>query len=111
MKMNDYQDFAGITANKDLDPIVDFAVLALGIAGEAGEVADLVKKIVGHGHDFDRKKFVKELGDVLWYVAVIAKKKGITLEEIADMNIKKLASRYPEGFSVEASKNRKPEDV
>jgi len=49
----------------------DLQVLQLGLVGEAGEVADLIKKIKGHGHSPDPEKLIKELGDVLWYVAVL----------------------------------------
>ncbi len=86
------------------------AVMGLGVAGEAGEVADLIKKIVGHDHELDKIKLVKELGDVLWYVAIAAGLIGYELSEVADLNIKKLRERYPNGFSSQASINRKAEE-
>lgn len=79
---------------------------ALGVAGEAGEVADLVKKHVGHGHPLDRDKLAKELGDVLWYVAALAHDVGLDLSTVAALNIEKLKRRYPDGFSTERSINR-----
>lgn len=79
----------------------------LGIAGEVGEVADLVKKSLFHGHKIDQESIKKELGDVLWYMAQLARLAGITLEDVAVANIEKLKERYPDGFSVEASINRK----
>ena len=79
---------------------------ALGLAGEAGEVADLINKHLGHGLDLDLEKVREELGDVLWYVAGLAQVLGLTLSEIAHENINKLERRYPEGFSHEASRNR-----
>lgn len=82
------------------------AINALGVAGEAGEVADLVKKHVGHGHALDRDKLAKELGDVLWYVAALAHDIGIDLSTVAALNIEKLRRRYPDGFSTERSINR-----
>ncbi len=82
------------------------AVLALGVAGEAGEVADLIKKHVGHGHQLDKDKLVKELGDVLYYVATLADAVGVPLSEVAAKNIAKLRVRYPDGFSTERSLNR-----
>jgi NTP pyrophosphatase (non-canonical NTP hydrolase) len=88
----------------------DLAISGLGIAGEAGEVADLLKKICGHGHRVDadtRTKLRKELGDVLWYISDLSSLLGFTLEEVAADNIYKLKQRYPEGFSSEASQNRK----
>lgn len=84
-----------------------YCIFALGLTGEAGEAADLIKKVFGHGHSLDRDKLLLELGDVLWYVAALAKTAGSSLEEVADLNIGKLRARYPDGFSTEHSVNRK----
>lgn len=100
-----YQVAALRTAHDDQSS-QELAIRALGLAGEAGEVVELVKKYLGHGHDFDRDKLSKELGDVLWYVATLADACGLDLAEIAQKNIDKLKARYPEGFSHEASRNR-----
>lgn len=86
-----------------LDPHIDLAVLGLGIAGESGEVADHIKKHVGHGHNLDREKVAKELGDTLWYISAIAQRIDYKLSEIMDMNMQKLRKRYPNGFSVSDS--------
>jgi len=82
------------------------AVFGLGLTGEAGEVADLLKKVIGHGHAVEHKKLIAELGDVLWYVAALANTFGLSLSEIADANEAKLRARYPDGFSYEASRRR-----
>ena len=84
----------------------DKAILGLGIAGEAGEVADLIKKELGHGHPADVDKIAKELGDVLWYIATLANEYGLSLSDVASRNIVKLKERYPDGFSSERSVNR-----
>jgi len=84
----------------------DFANKALGLCGEAGEVAELLKKHLYHGHPLDREKLRNELGDVLWYVATLASDLGIPLSDVASGNVDKLRRRYPEGFSVERSVNR-----
>ena len=103
MKMNEYQELASRTRNPHKEELVNYA---LGIAGEAGEVADLVKKARFHGHAIDKETVAKELGDVLWYVSNLARLAGVDLEDVAAMNIEKLKKRYPEGFSTEASQNR-----
>jgi NTP pyrophosphatase (non-canonical NTP hydrolase) len=72
-----------------------------------GELANKAKKVMWHGHAFDETEFVDELGDCLWYFSEIATTLGLDLSDIAEFNIDKLKSRYPEGFSEEASVNRK----
>lgn len=79
---------------------------ALGLAGEAGEVADTVKKAVFHQHGLDRDELIKELGDVLWYVAALCSKLDTPMSEVMERNIAKLKKRYPEGYSADASKAR-----
>ena len=76
---------------------------ALGLAGEAGEVAELVKKGIYHRHGLDVAKVANEIGDVLWYCAAICTILGLDLDEIANANIAKLWERYPEGYSDAAS--------
>lgn len=106
-----YQSMAVSTMAKEPDDFrTRLAICGLGLAGESGEVADHIKKYVGHGHDLDVAKVNKECGDLLWYVAVIAHVLGLKLSEITAANIEKLRKRYPNGFSSEASKNRKPGD-
>lgn len=83
----------------------------LGANGEAGELADLLKKHLFHGHPFDKEHFIKECGDVLFYLALIAESLDTTLEEVAITNNKKLWERYPDGFEVEKSLCRKEGDV
>lgn len=79
---------------------------ALGLTGEAGEVSDMIKKHIFHGHDLNRDELVKELGDCAWYLALLCNAIGISLEDVLITNIEKLKRRYPEGFSSEASINR-----
>ena len=113
MRFDEYQSKSQETAGKFSEEERNFWILisALGLAGEAGEVADYMKKVYGHGHEFDPVKLKKELGDVLWYIADVSSKYGFSLDEIAALNIQKLAKRYPDGFESQKSINRKPEDT
>lgn len=78
----------------------------LGLCGESGEVVELFKKHIAHGHELDTAKLAKELGDVLWYISAIATGLDLSLDDIAQANIDKLKVRYPDRFSVERSINR-----
>jgi len=104
--LDDYQQLALRTAGNHGDFERTLIYTALGLNGEAGETAELVKKTFFHGHDLEADKLKKELGDVLWYVAVMAKAMDWSLDEVAQDNIDKLARRYPEGFSAERSRRR-----
>ncbi len=79
---------------------------ALGLAGEAGEVANHVKKGIFHQHGIELEKLKNEIGDTLWYAAALCTTLGLDLSEIMQTNIKKLEMRYPNGFNVEDSKRR-----
>lgn len=105
-ELNDYQEKALRTWNSAATKEMRLSNFALGTSGEAGEVSDIVKKHIHHNHPLDADELIKELGDIMYYLAVGAHELGYTLQEIAEININKLAKRYPEGFSVEASINR-----
>lgn len=83
----------------------------LGAAGESGELADLLKKELFQGHPYDREHYIKECGDVLYYLGLLAEALDTTLEEIAETNNRKLWERYPDGFSVDKSLHRKTGDI
>jgi NTP pyrophosphatase (non-canonical NTP hydrolase) len=108
MNFTQYQNLSQTTAGhlNGGDPKLNLGISTLGIVGEAGEVSELVKKYIGHGHPIDIDKVTKELGDVLWYIADVAAQLGIDLDDIACRNIHKLKMRYPEGFSYLDSINR-----
>lgn len=105
MDANEYQREALVTAGQDENTRPMYT--ALGLAGEAGEIADLTKKWLYHNHPYDARKFLDELGDLQWYLAMSAKAHGFTLEEVMTSNIQKLRERYPNGFTSERSINRK----
>ena len=65
-----------------------------------------MKKHLAQGHELDREKLAKELGDIAWYLAETAYALEMPLEDILQANIDKLKKRYPEGFSAERSINR-----
>lgn len=95
-------------------PITNGVNMVLGLCGETGEIADIVKKVEFHGHPLDKatlNKIKLELGDVLWYVAMMSKHLDLKLSDVATSNQEKLENRYPDGFSPEKSINRKPEDA
>lgn len=79
---------------------------ALGLFGEGGEVADIIKKAYMQGHPLDKAHIAEELGDVCWYVAETATALGYSVEEIMRGNIDKLRRRYPDGFEAGRSINR-----
>jgi NTP pyrophosphatase (non-canonical NTP hydrolase) len=106
MNLDEYQRLALRTAGHREDVQRVLTYTALGLTGESGEVAETIKKTFYHGHPLDKEALSKELGDVLWYLAVMADGLGLSLEQIAAENIKKLRARYPEGFSEERSRNR-----
>lgn len=105
MNANEYQQAALRTANE----LNKFDLLLngiLGLCGETGEVADLIKKARYQGHIIDLDKIAEELGDVCWYIAITAQAIDYKLEDILEMNIAKLKSRYPDGFDAERSIHR-----
>lgn len=106
---NEYQMACMSSAAKSKNKMDQLIISALGLTGESGEFADLIKKVIGQGHKFNKEKLVKEIGDVLWYCSLAADALKIDLAEIASHNIEKLKKRYPNGFSTENSINRKKE--
>ena len=88
----------------------ELSLCGMGLAGEAGEVCDTLKKVVHHGRALDRAKVVEEMGDVLWYLAHLANVLGVTLDDVAQANIVKLRKRYPNGFTTADSIARRDEE-
>ena len=107
-----YTDLALKTLNKDVFEQKDLILNAsLGLSGEVGEVNDIIKKYMYHGHNLDddtKEKIILELGDVCWYVALMAWAIDKTkFEDVLNKNIAKLEKRYHGEFSTEKSINRK----
>lgn len=99
MELNEYQKAALSTAIYPNDYNISY--LALAICGEAGELADKVKKVIrdknGQFYIADLSAIALELGDILWYVANLAKVLGYDLSDIAQMNIEKINGRVERG--------------
>lgn len=106
MDANKYQTLAMTTLNKDLNKKDILINAVMGLCGESGEAIDIVKKHLHQGHELDKEKLIKELGDIAWYLAEAAYALDVDLSSVLEGNINKLKARYPEGFSVDKSINR-----
>ncbi|MFN2566842.1 MAG: nucleoside triphosphate pyrophosphohydrolase family protein [Gemmatimonadaceae bacterium] len=106
MTLDEYQQAAARTMNAGLSDAERLVDAAAGLSEEAGEVLGLVRKHVYMQHPLDRERLTRELGDALWCLAAAASCTGLTLDAVATANIQKLARRYPNGYSAEASRTR-----
>ena len=106
MTISEYQELAMRTVNKEMSKKDMLINGVMGLCGESGEAIDIVKKHLAQGHEIDKDKLIKELGDIAWYLAEMATVLDIELEEVFVRNIEKLKKRYPEGFDKEKSLNR-----
>ena len=126
MNGNEYQNLAMRTndgkATLRLENVVDCNDLmvcdvggilnaCLGLSGEVGEFSDMIKKWIFHEKELDIKHAKKELGDIMWYIAMMCHSLNWDLDEIMQMNIDKLQARYPYGFDTDRANNRKNGDV
>ena len=106
MTVNEYQKLAMTTLNPALDKKDVLINGVMGLCGESGEAIDIVKKWLAQGHELDKTKLAKELGDIAWYLAETAYALDLSLEDVFRGNIEKLKNRYPEGFDTNRSVNR-----
>lgn len=106
MTINEYQKLAMTTLNPELSKKDVLINGVMGLCGESGEAIDIVKKWLAQGHELDREKLAKELGDICWYLAETATAQDLSLEDIMAANIEKLKQRYPEGFDSRRSIHR-----
>lgn len=116
MHLSQYQILAmrtrGIYQGRKLTPMEEQLMAgAFGLCGESGEFIDALKKFFFHNKPIPDETLLKEIGDVLWYIALICDAKGWNMDTVAGKNIEKLMARYPEGFSFEAANNRKEDSV
>jgi NTP pyrophosphatase (non-canonical NTP hydrolase) len=98
LSFDDFQHAALRTTNPALAPDERLLDAAAGLAEEAGEVLGLVRKRVFQQRAASAERFIEELGDVLWCLAVTADSLGLSLSTIAAANVRKLAQRHPRGF-------------
>ncbi|MEK7624417.1 MAG: nucleoside triphosphate pyrophosphohydrolase family protein [Patescibacteria group bacterium] len=109
MTFEEYQKISRETAIYP-DKDKNFIYPTLGLAGEAGEIAEKIKKVLrdksGIVDEETRKEISKELGDVLWYLSQLATEMELSLEEIASLNIEKLKSRKERGALHGSGDNR-----
>lgn len=91
LTLNDYQARAETTAGYPRETALAYVLLGLG--GEVGELQNKYKKVLRGDKPLNREDLVAELGDVLWYVAMLAKELGVTLEDVGEQNLQKLAQR------------------
>lgn len=114
MRTNDRQSERRLLTAVVTTPAIDLSGVlngCLGLSGEVGEVMDMVKKWVFHEKPLDETHLKKEIGDVVWYVAMLCESFGYDLDEILQMNVDKLKARFPEGFDPDKANNRKDGDV
>lgn len=134
MKASEYQNLAMRTNNNnateqlrnliapDIDRAIDEGLrsderigqilnASLGLSGEVGEFNDMLKKWIFHEKPLDEEHLKKELGDICWYIAMMADSFGWNLDDILQMNVDKLKARYPEGFDTARANNRSEGDV
>ena len=103
MRVNEYQELAMATLNPELNKKDVLINSVMGLCGESGEAIDIVKKWLAQGHELDKERLTKELGDIAWYLAEAATALDLPLEQILQANIDKLKKRYPDGFEVKRS--------
>jgi len=110
MTFDEYQQKALTTVLSTNDGFKDLLHWVLGVNGEAGEIAEKIKKIIrdkqGQLSEEDKTELVKEIGDVLWYLAVLAHQLGASFDSIANQNIEKLQSRQQRGKLQGSGDNR-----
>ncbi len=106
MNLKEYQELCAKTAKKFETPKEEIMTWGLGITGEAGDIAGCIKKTFAH--DNDQRQGIKEnLGDTLWYMAMICNFFNWDMEEVLNQNIEKLKARYPKGeFTIEDAKRK-----
>ena len=112
--MNTYSDFVASIVKPGEDIVNEISPdkaqlihYALGVAGEAGELVDAIKKSTMYNQELDRENVVEELGDIMFYITALVDLLGIDKNYVIQHNIEKLSKRYADGYSNKAAKERK----
>lgn len=90
------------TSTGDISPRIEHA--SMGITTEAGEIMDAIKKSKIYGQKLDKTNLIEEIGDMMWYLAIMSDALGVSFESIWDKNIRKLKIRFPEKYTHELAK-------
>ena len=106
MNLKDYQKICQQTAKKFKDKNLEIATWGLGVSGEAGDIASCIKKYYAHQNKEVKDGIKENIGDMLWYTAMVCNHFGWQLDEILDNNYQKLKDRYPKGFSLKQAKRK-----
>lgn len=106
VELRESQDLPKIAARFQEIGTVRLVHSMIGLATEAGEIQDMMKKHLFYGKEIDRVNLVEELGDIMWYVGLACSELGVTLDEVMAKNNAKLAARYGDVFTEDAALNR-----
>ena len=90
MNFAEYQEACERTVKPEATQIERLTEFSFGLAGETGETIDIIKKHLFHGHDLDKRKLMKELGDVMWYLSSTATTAGLSLNKLLNVILEKL---------------------
>ena len=99
MELKEYQELCKTTAKKGETPELEISNWGLGIVGEAGDIASCIKKVVFHKNNLVKEGIKENIGDMMWYTAMICNFFNWDFSEILNENIEKLKKRYPGGFN------------
>jgi len=99
MDLNEYQQVCKTTARKGKSVNEDLCNFGLGLTGEAGDIASCIKKLIFHKNESIKQGIKENIGDMMWYTAMICNSMNWNFEKILEENIKKLKTRYPQGFT------------
>lgn len=99
-------DFEAMNDRLNDDGLKRLLHAGIGLSTESGEFLDALKKHIFYGKELDRVNLVEEVGDLFWYIAIVADELGFKIEDVMENNISKLKARYGDKFSEEKAENR-----